>query len=637
MTLLIIYLSFSFYPSQNIQAQNRLNDTLIINELIDIADSILANEPKSAKVLIDSAMVIAEKLDVEKYKIKILRRRVDAQYYLGRYSKTITDLFTLLTYYETLKDTVNIAIVYNDIGTTYTEMAELPLALEYLQKAIIVREEKGTTKERTTTLANIGLAYIYMEKYEDAHKYLNKALTIYEEINFLEGIATVNSNIGMAFNNESKYNKALLHFNISLKTYKKIDNLDGIANTLNNIGLLYYYWGNYKDAINYFEKSAKIRSKMGDSNGYLYAINNIAHVYKKQENYRKSLEYLEKSLSVANKENDKRIMTTIVEKTALVYSELGDYKNAYQYQLQYHDLYNDVVNTKKLEQIEELKIEFETEQKEAEITNLKEVTRIQNESLQQRQIIIFLLVGTLILLGLIVYFGITRYRLKTEQKGLKLEQQTLKLEQRLLRSQMNPHFIFNSLSVIQAYIFKGSAKEAAGYLSSFAKLMRHILENSQEEYISLSKEIETLEHYLRLQTIKNEGKINYSINIKDEIELENISVPPMLAQPFIENSIKHGLPGNGKINIFINYVLKNEFILLSIEDDGIGINKSGKNLSKQKENHNSLAISITKSRLQLLNKGGKKKFNFSTTDISEENPNKTGTRIEIEIPYLEEF
>ena len=628
--IVIVYLSLSIISSQKFYAQNSKKDTLIINELIEAADSILSTEPKNAKVLIDSAMIIAQAINIPKFKFICLQGKFEVLYYMGKYKKALIALNSLLTYYQAEKDTLRIATVYNDMGLVYTEMTDYPKALEYLQNAVKLRGEKGGLEDKGTTLGNIGLAYIYSNKHEDALDYTSKALSIFEEIKFQEGIATMNSNIGNIYYNLEDYNKSLKYYNIALEIYTNENHLEGIARVYNLEGMLYFHWKKYDKSIEYINKSADIRLEMGHNNGYLYALNNIAYVYNHLGQGKNAVDIFKKALSSADEENDKRVMTLLLTNLSNTYSELGDYKNANKQLLKYNRLNKEIFNTEKSELIEELKVEFETEQKELEIATLKEVTTIQNKSLQQRQTIIFLLIGTLALLGLVGYFGITRYRIKSQQKSMELEQ-------RLLRSQMNPHFIFNSLSVIQGYIFKGSPKEAAGYLSSFAKLMRHILENSREEYITLDKEIETLEHYLQLQNIRNESKIEYSINVSEEVELDNVSVPPMIAQPFIENSIKHGMVENNVISISINYKLLDNKMILSIEDNGIGINKSKESLNKLSNNHISLAMSITDSRLQLLSKNKKKKFNFRTIDISQENPGKTGTRIEIEIPYVEEF
>ncbi len=115
------------------------------------------------------------------------------------------------------------------------------------------------------------------------------------------------------------------------------------------------------------------------------------------------------------------------------------------------------------------------------------------------------------------------------------------LKQRLLRSQMNPHFIFNSLSGIQNFIVTEKSTKASIYLSKFATLVRNILDSSVKEYVTLEKEIATIENYLELQKVRYAGKFEFSIKTDDAIDPESTMIPPMLAQPFIENAIEHGI------------------------------------------------------------------------------------------------
>jgi len=187
----------------------------------------------------------------------------------------------------------------------------------------------------------------------------------------------------------------------------------------------------------------------------------------------------------------------------------------------------------------------------------------------------------------------------------------LVLEQKLLRSQMNPHFIFNSLSSIQSFIFENNPVEAGSYLSRFAELIRSILYNSREEYITLEKEIQTLINYLDLQKLRYDNKFDYEIDLDPMLDKETISIPPMLAQPFIENAIEHGikhLNNPGIINI--SFTKLEETILLIVEDNGIGIRAAKKiNNAKAKE-HQSLATIITRERIEILNKGQKKKLYY---------------------------
>ncbi|HYG40110.1 MAG TPA: histidine kinase, partial [Cytophagales bacterium] len=191
---------------------------------------------------------------------------------------------------------------------------------------------------------------------------------------------------------------------------------------------------------------------------------------------------------------------------------------------------------------------------------------------------------------------------KTEaEKALKNSQRNLELEQKLLRSQMNPHFIFNSLTSIQNYIYKEKPELAASYLGKFAKLMRLILENSRQEYIPFSKEIETLQLYLELQKVRFADKFDFQIVIDPLIDQDEVSIPPMFAQPFIENSLEHGIVHKSEQGqIKISFSLQDDYILFEVEDNGIGRAKAAQINKALKTGHHSYATTITEERLALI-------------------------------------
>lgn len=199
---------------------------------------------------------------------------------------------------------------------------------------------------------------------------------------------------------------------------------------------------------------------------------------------------------------------------------------------------------------------------------------------------------------------------------------------------MNPHFIFNSLTTIESFVYENQPKEAGKYLSDFARLMRLILENSAEEYIPLSKEIKTLEYYLLLQRLRLENNLTYRI-VTDGIEnINNVHIPPMLTQPFIENAIEHGFRNSTKTgNIDIEFTNLNDSVLqIKVTDNGIGIDSGKKSESKAK--HKSMAIDITKERLQVLNKSKKQKVTFEISDISVQGSSDSGTMVLFTIPLV---
>ena len=194
---------------------------------------------------------------------------------------------------------------------------------------------------------------------------------------------------------------------------------------------------------------------------------------------------------------------------------------------------------------------------------------------------------------------------------------------------MNPHFIFNALTSIQSYVYKNEPREAGKYLSSFAKLMRSILDNSKANYVSLNQEIEWLNNYVNLQILRFENEVNYHLEIDKNIDLDNTKIPPMLTQPFIENAFEHGfrnLKYRGEITVSFS---KNELnrLLVCVEDNGAGFQSDGMELKKSE--HKSMAISITKERLKQLNKSTRKPIALTVHSV----PN-VGTKVEFEIPII---
>ncbi len=240
-------------------------------------------------------------------------------------------------------------------------------------------------------------------------------------------------------------------------------------------------------------------------------------------------------------------------------------------------------------------------------------------------IMLFLVFG---LIFLVVIYQNYFSKMKQKQIISTLEKQAL--NQKLLLTQMNPHFIFNSIDNIQGLIYNNQNPEAINYLTKFSKLTRQILENSNENYISLSEEIEMIENYLVIQQLLYNNKFSFKIDVDDTIDTEIILLPPMLTQPFIENAIKHGLKNKlemGKIEIC--FYLQNNKLFFEVSDNGNGFD-----IIKKTSNHKSLAMTITKERLISYTKN--EHFVIQTNDILDSNQKIVGAKIKFEIPYIYE-
>jgi LytS/YehU family sensor histidine kinase len=208
-------------------------------------------------------------------------------------------------------------------------------------------------------------------------------------------------------------------------------------------------------------------------------------------------------------------------------------------------------------------------------------------------------------------------------------------EMRALRAQMNPHFIFNCMNTIEAFIVEKREEEASAFLQKFSKLIRAVLENSQHDSISLALEIAVLEWYIQLEQIRANHRWLYSIDIAANIDREKTQLPPLILQPFVENAILHGLYhralAGGKLHISIACT-EAGVITASIADNGIGrALAAGKNkhlLHKKR----SLGAQFSIERVQKLNAMGELRYNVVTTDLEPEQENMKGTLVTITLP-----
>ncbi|MCL7763422.1 histidine kinase [Polaribacter sp. Z014] len=237
-----------------------------------------------------------------------------------------------------------------------------------------------------------------------------------------------------------------------------------------------------------------------------------------------------------------------------------------------------------------------------------------------------------LLLAAIIEIYIRKTNKKNQQKitALETENHVLTLEQKALQLQMNPHFIFNVLNGIKALGNSGNSKELNKTISQFSILLRSILNNSRLEEISLQDEIDTLKNYLDLEQKMNSKSFNYSIETAlNNIDSEEILIPPMLLQPFVENCIKHAfLPNKTDATIKLLFEIKNKFLYFTIEDNGIGFHQS----KKVKSNHQSVALEVTKERILHLTKYN----SFSMEEIKEKNEIK-GTKVMFKIPLKTDY
>ena len=227
-------------------------------------------------------------------------------------------------------------------------------------------------------------------------------------------------------------------------------------------------------------------------------------------------------------------------------------------------------------------------------------------------------------------------QLQREKDKDSIRQQATELEIRALRSQMNPHFIFNCLSSINKFIVRNETVAASDYLTRFSRLIRMVLINSGKPMISLEDELEMLRLYLDLERLRFKESFDYSITFTNSVAPSDIFVPPLLFQPFCENAIWHGLMNKtefGQLTVAISS--ENDFLQCTISDNGVGREKAGALQSKSAEKQKSFGLKITNERFALMNKGNSINSSYEVEDIIDEYGNISGTEVILRIRYKE--
>ena len=381
-------------------------------------------------------------------------------------------------------------------------------------------------------------------------------------------------------------------------------------------------------ALHYQKKSLRIAERHGSPYMKARALRSLSNIYLTHKDIPTAEGYVDASLAIAEDlENPVLLRTAYLQKYELEKAK-GHPAAALDYFVKHQKIKDSLINTENIAKIEELKTRYETEKKEKNILALTNKNIIQNLKIEQQQQIIALgLVAGLLIISMLYFFF--------RQRSIIEQQKALNAQQKLLRTQLNPHFLFNTLNSIQQFIYQQEEPEKiADYLAKFSRLTRSILEHSKADYIRLEDEIDFLKDYIELQQIRFDVPFTFELKVADDIDPTEVYIPPMFTQPFIENSIEHGILNKreeGKISI--NFSKEAQQLVILLKDNGIGIERAV--FEKKNKKHRSLATEITKERLLTIEKKLRKKTALFIQDLSKDNNFITGTQVTLKLPLID--
>jgi LytS/YehU family sensor histidine kinase len=605
---------------------------------------------------------------------------------LSSYTQYQDEVSKIMVKLKTVKDSVKVDLM-NQLAGMYYFGGKLDSSKFLLHKAVNLSDKINYPRGVCKSYANLASLELYERNFSGAIVLYTKALEIAEKNNFKTQIASIFNNMAIVFYTEDKFEESNVYYFKSLKICDELSDTIGVIYNYSGIGNCYLSLGDGTKAYE-FSKRAETLCLIVEQNSSLSTLKkqelknvrttiwiNIAEIFLSQKNFISALSLSNKLLEENKHTTDTvQLMRILTDKAAShkglkeynqalqfanladsyiknnmaehldaykdiyriqseAYSAKKDFENAYKATVLYKNA-SDSFNTKaKTKIINEIQIKYETEKKDQAIIQL-------NTEKQLQKIITGLALGAS-LVGLSLFALAYRskrlqerlFKQKQELDKIALEKQMASLEQSALRAQMNPHFIFNSLTSIQNFVSDKEGQMAQKFISSFARLIRQTLDNSGKQLIPLEDEVKYLDSYLSLEQIRLKNKFTYKIIVQQNIDTEQTYIPGMILQPFVENSIKHGIANKQNNDGYIHITIsKNGTLNCIIQDNGIGRSYARLLKTIGEDTYESKGMDITYSRIETFKKIYETQIDILTEDLINIQGEACGTKIKIDFP-----
>jgi LytS/YehU family sensor histidine kinase len=442
-----------------------------------------------------------------------------------------------------------------------------------------------------------------------------------------------------------KYDSAKLFYLETLELFQAYGNQAYIAIVLGNFGNLYEATDKYNEALGYHQRALAIWRELNQKRSLANCLNNLGNTFLELKKYDKAERHLQEALQTAKSIGANALLQEVYMNMNELSVQRKDFKSAYHFYTLSNQLKDSIFNETNTKNINELQTKYESEKKDKQIMLLANEKEAQLKESQQQAIVKQALIVGLLLITIIALLIIFMLRLRMKnqkiltQKNQEIQASNLnreisELEMKALRTQINPHFIFNAMNSINRMILDADTEGACRYLGQFSKLVRLILENAENAKVSLHNELAMLESYIQLEDMRFKGRIGYKINVSENIDQENTYLPAMMLQPFVENAIWHGLmhkPSDEKGFINIGICEEEDVLMCMIEDNGVGRENAIRLQENSMLKTKSMGLQITERRLKLLNKNKVTEM-INIIDLKGSDHNALGTRVNICIP-----
>ncbi len=599
----------------------KANDSLNLTRLFYRYGLFLSNSGKK-KQAIDyyvEALKMARNMHYDKAIVVIANDLAGEYWDLGKKQLSTVGYREALEAAMRLNDSNQMAAVYLNIGDNYKEQGQLEEGMKQLMKALQIKEALKDSSHLSFYFIKAAEIARASRNWKNWKKYIEKAYAVKDIDHCASPMekAIIYNHLGGIAELEGNHGKALKYYDTLMRISRKIDYINGIKSALTSRAGIYKKLGKPEKALQLLQAADNYVTE--NPYYHLKSRNARAELFLETDHAEKAIPLLKQNIASGLLSNyaDEKLRTLKLLYRANV--KRNNYKEAFRWNDSLQNFENYLRDKEVRMRMAELETKYQSEKSRHTIGMLKAKNEIYNQQIRFAVVLIVVLV-------VFIAFGIFMARLNR----LKSEYRENLLKQQLLRSQMNPHFIFNALASIQQMIKSDQTEEAAFYLSRFASIARLVLEYSREESIPLDKEIEVLTSYIELEKLRYGDRFQYILHLPDDLETEFIRIPPMAIQPFVENAIKHGLrqkETGGLLQLFFEDL--GDVLKVVIEDNGPGIKQVRQEARQQ---HKSMALDIFDKRRNLLQKRYKQKLSIRFIDLHSEG--KTGTRVIIHLPIL---
>jgi len=514
------------------------------------------------------------------------------------------------------------------MGNTTLKLGQYPEAVKYFEEAL---QESRNPNQKAALQLSLSEVYYQMERYPEALRHLKEIDLTPKKI-----VSPDNSFSNQAKNQEAKIyarlnnlDKSKALFDSSVNTLRQTKNVSpaedrSLQKAKEEIADVFRSQNRYDDEIDLRNKSIEYNLESNNFSEVTKDKVEIGNALDAKGEPRAALRAIEEATRIADTLHNPKEQMYAYQTLANLYEKNGMTSKALEAyrKFSFHVTQADSINElQRLQQARILNIQKDITELSKNVSLGKQEESLEQATVARQRIIIY---G---LLALLLVIGTTSYFTYKNAQASKVANQLLALKS--LRSQMNPHFIFNALNSVNHFIAQQDERAANKFLSEFSQLMRLVLENSQEDFIPLQQEQDILSLYLKLEHYRFRDKFDYTIDVDASLNTEAMEVPPMLIQPYIENAVWHGLRyREEKGHLSLRFIKDNGQLVVEVKDNGIGRKQSAALKTAQQKKHRSTGLKNIRERLDILNKVYKTHYRVAIDDL----PEGSGTEVRVYLP-----